>query len=148
MSDLDGILTELANDKHLLDLTYTPDHVTRHKRAVEIIERKKALRDRLTKESEAVEDAEIDNLADEYTYTGVKNMRGFAMYAKREFFFDCLRDIVPFAYKSWAKTSVTKLLKKSYVERYRSAASFFIGPFSLRRSRRNWGRWSRASPRR
>jgi len=117
MTDLENILNELINDSHLIDISFTPKYEELHKIALDVVERKKILRDKLNENPDSVNEEELDKLADEYTYSNVKNIKGFSQYAKREFFFDCLRDIVPFAQKPWGKTSVIKLLKKAYVER-------------------------------
>lgn len=117
MSDLDGLLDDLINDENPIDEKYSTPYGERHTRILNILTRKKELRDKLAANADTIDEKEIEKLIDEYSYSHVEDVKALAHHAKREFLFDCLRDVVPYALKSWGKTSVIKLLKKAYLER-------------------------------
>jgi len=117
MGDIEDTLEALIKNQEALDEKFKLSYEELHKRALEILTQKKELRDRLAADDNSVTNEEIERLIDEYPYSKVEDMKGFEHYMKREFLFDCLRDIVPYAQKTWGKTSVIKLLKKAYLER-------------------------------
>eukprot|EP00826_Nyctotherus_ovalis_P033810 TRINITY_DN2756_c0_g8_i1.p1 TRINITY_DN2756_c0_g8~~TRINITY_DN2756_c0_g8_i1.p1 ORF type:complete len:426 (+),score=144.32 TRINITY_DN2756_c0_g8_i1:122-1399(+) len=117
MSDLDEILDDLINDENSIDEKYGMPYEERHAKILNILTRKKDLRDKLAVDEGAVSEEEIEKLIDEYSYSQSEDIKALARYAKRKFLLDCLRDVVPYAQKTWGKTSVIKLLKKAYLER-------------------------------
>ena len=118
MSDLNKILDELISRKVPADAVLRASLNERRQQAPIILERKKALRDKLaTEEGEDLAEAEVERVLDEFTYSGVANVAEVAQHLKRGFFFDCLRDVTPFSKQPWGKTSVSALLKKAYIER-------------------------------
>ena len=110
-------MNDLINDGESIDTSYAPSYTEIHKNILDILTRKKELKDQLAKDETIVKEEEIEQLIDEYPYSKIKNIKGFSLYVKKEFIFDCLTDIVDYAQKSWSKTSVIKILKKAYLER-------------------------------